>query len=154
MLSITNSSGFTLSIAEMMLVMDASDNNQRSSRNACKRSARMRTCCVLSSAVTYSDLVGHDDNSCNNNVDLPMPGSPPTSVTEPGTNPPSSTRSSSEMPVGRGLPTSALSLLMGCASPGGTSAMPAASVVTSLGSSTSSTSEFHAPHESHLPAHL
>src|SRR5262249_43790611 len=32
-------------------------------------------------------------------VDLPMPGSPPTSTAEPGTRPPPSTRSSSAMPV-------------------------------------------------------
>src|SRR5689334_8553491 len=34
-------------------------------------------------------------------VDLPMPGSPPTSKAEPGTNPPPVTRSNSAMPVGR-----------------------------------------------------
>ena len=34
-------------------------------------------------------------------VDLPMPGSPPSSVTDPGTRPPPSTRSSSATPVGR-----------------------------------------------------
>ena len=35
---------------------------------------------------------------------LPMPGSPPSSVTEPGTRPPPSTRSSSPIDVGRGAP--------------------------------------------------
>ena len=34
-------------------------------------------------------------------VDLPMPGDPPRSTTEPGTSPPPSTRSSSPMPVSR-----------------------------------------------------
>ena len=34
-------------------------------------------------------------------VDFPMPGSPPSSTTEPGTSPPPSTRSSSAMPVAR-----------------------------------------------------
>ena len=33
--------------------------------------------------------------SCNNKVDFPIPGSPPTRVTEPGTNPPPITLSSS-----------------------------------------------------------
>src|SRR5579864_1727387 len=34
-------------------------------------------------------------------VDLPMPGSPPTSSAEPGTRPPPVTRSNSAIPVGR-----------------------------------------------------
>ncbi len=34
-------------------------------------------------------------------VDLPIPGAPPSSTSEPGTRPPPSTRSSSPMPVGR-----------------------------------------------------
>ena len=33
-------------------------------------------------------------------VDLPIPGAPPSSTSEPGTRPPPSTRSSSPMPVG------------------------------------------------------
>ena len=37
----------------------------------------------------------------SSSVLLPMPGSPPMSVTEPATRPPSSTRSSSDSPVGR-----------------------------------------------------
>ncbi|ETZ98027.1 DNA repair radA domain protein, partial [Mycobacterium kansasii 662] len=37
----------------------------------------------------------------SSNVDLPTPGSPASSVTDPGTTPPPSTRSSSSMPVGR-----------------------------------------------------
>ena len=38
-------------------------------------------------------------SSCSSSVLLPMPGSPPSNVTEPGTTPPPSTRSSSPMPV-------------------------------------------------------
>ena len=33
--------------------------------------------------------------SCNNNVDFPIPGSPPIRVIDPGTNPPPITRSTS-----------------------------------------------------------
>ncbi len=40
---------------------------------------------------------------CNSNVDLPIPGSPAISVTEPGTTPPPSTRSNSENPVPKPL---------------------------------------------------
>src|SRR5690606_12107238 len=39
-------------------------------------------------------------NACSNNVDLPIPGSPPISTTPPGTSPPPSTRSNSDNPVG------------------------------------------------------
>ena len=38
--------------------------------------------------------------ACSSSVDLPMPGSPPSSTSEPGTTPPPSTRSNSSMPVG------------------------------------------------------
>ena len=37
--------------------------------------------------------------ACSSSVDLPMPGSPPTSTTAPSTRPPPSTRSNSPMPV-------------------------------------------------------
>ena len=38
--------------------------------------------------------------ACSSSVDLPMPGSPPSSTSEPGTMPPPSTRSNSPMPLG------------------------------------------------------
>jgi len=38
--------------------------------------------------------------TCNNNVDLPIPGSPPNSISEPGTNPLTRTLSNSSIPVG------------------------------------------------------
>ena len=37
--------------------------------------------------------------ACSSSVDLPMPGSPPSSTSDPGTIPPPSTRSNSPMPV-------------------------------------------------------
>ena len=39
-------------------------------------------------------------SACSSSVDLPMPGSPPSSTTCPATRPPPSTRSSSSMPTG------------------------------------------------------
>ena len=75
-------------------------------RCAPSRSARSRTC--------WRRLLGGDEqargcraapcaaSTWSSSVDLPMPGSPPSSVTEPGTSPPPSTRSSSATPVGRG----------------------------------------------------
>ena len=41
-------------------------------------------------------------SACSSRVDLPTPGSPPSTVTDPATSPPPSTRSSSGSPVGTG----------------------------------------------------
>ena len=38
-------------------------------------------------------------DACSKSVDLPMPGSPPTSISDPSTTPPPSTRSNSPIPV-------------------------------------------------------
>ena len=77
-----------------------------------------------------------------------MPGSPPSSVTDPDTMPPSSTRSSSATPVDRATAAEASTSAMGRgALPVRTAAAgPAARC-------SSSTSEFHAPHVGHRPAH-
>ena len=68
-----------------------------------RRRARSPTCRRLSSPVAYT--TGTDGASaaaaCSSSVDLPMPGSPPISVTEPATSPPPSTRSNSPEPVAR-----------------------------------------------------
>ena len=42
--------------------------------------------------------------ACSSRVDLPMPGSPPSSTSEPATRPPPRTRSSSPIPTGGGAP--------------------------------------------------
>ena len=78
-----------------------------------------------------------------------MPGSPPSSVTDPGTRPPPSTRSSSPIAVLRGVPAS------GSMSPISIGvALVGASGTESDGSATSSTRVFHWPHDEHCPAHL
>ena len=68
------------------------------------RSARMRICTADSSPATYSTdprLLASSTRgasapaTCSMSVDLPMPGSPASSATEPGTSPPPSTRLSS-----------------------------------------------------------
>ena len=82
-------------------------------------------------------------------VDFPTPGSPPSSVTEPGTTPPPSTRSSSATPVGIGSTPS-----IGT-SPIGRAGSTTAPIATAAGgASTSSTIVFHSPQPSHRPAHL
>ena len=57
--------------------------------------------------------------ACSRRVDLPIPGSPPSSVTEPATRPPPSTRSSSPTPTGRGAHPSLSTSAMGRARLGG-----------------------------------
>src|SRR5690606_17211028 len=91
-------------------------------------------------------------------VDLPMPGSPPISTTEPLTRPPPSTRSSSEEPLGwRGVfsvDTSAR-VLTWASSP---AQLPLRELPplppTGVVSTTVSTRVFQAWHSPHWPDHL
>ena len=68
------------------------------------RSARKRIWPADSSPETYSARRPDSAQRCatlSSSVDFPTPGSPASSVTEPGTTPPPSTRSSSPKPVER-----------------------------------------------------
>ncbi|RMU66769.1 hypothetical protein ALP24_04115 [Pseudomonas syringae pv. aptata] len=122
-----------------------------------RRRARMATCCWDSSPVTYSAGMRWAmlHSVCKRTVDLPMPGSPPISTTEPSTRPPPSTLSSSvELVEKRGISstlTSARVLICACepvqpVRPVGGAAAPLSIMV--------STSVFQAPHSLHWPAHL
>src|SRR5437660_4518783 len=121
-----------------------------------RRSARSRTWSGDSSPETYSvrtPACSSRAAHCSSRVDFPMPGSPPTSTTDPGTMPPPSTKSNSRRPVCQrvnvppptadrrtgGLPDGAACLL---------SERPPARPTAS------STSVFHAPQESQRPAHF
>ena len=107
-----------------------------------------------SSPDTYSTRLPERANcaaACSNRVDLPMPGSPPTSTAEEGTRPPPSTRSSSAMPVtarggGSVLP----------ARPTKLTGRPVAALPAGPGRATgvSSSMVFHSPQVSQRPAHL
>ena len=80
---------------------DSAARNSSSCR-APVRSARRRTWAADSSAVTYSvrrPVAAHRAATSSSSVDLPTPGSPPSSTTAPGTSPSPSTRSSSPIPV-------------------------------------------------------
>ena len=154
MLSMMTSSGLSSSMADTMLGSEVSGNSHRLGRTASRRPARKRTCWALSSADTYSVRPGQPANSCSSNVLFPMPGSPPSKVTEPGTKPPPSTRSSSLIPLGRGPDRSVLISPIGRATPAGNNDMPAAKVLMSSGASISSTKLFHAEHAGQRPAHL
>ena len=77
---------------------DVSHTTSRSGASVPSRSARRRTCAADSSAHTSrqrAPAAAIAPSACSTSVLLPMPGSPPTSVTEPATRPPPSTRSSS-----------------------------------------------------------
>src|SRR3954452_9837729 len=76
-----------------------------------------------------------------------MPGSPPSSVTEPGTTPPPSTRSSSDTPVERVDQASTSTSVIGTA---GDSGAPTAGADASR---RSSSRVFQPPQEGHRPAH-
>src|SRR6202035_3684844 len=89
--------------------------------------------------------------ACVNSVDLPIPGSPPTSSTEPRTKPPPVTRSSSAIPEGsRGasllLPVRVSSVN---SRPLRLERIETGIVVAPVVSS--SLSVFHSPQDSHLP---
>ena len=118
------------------------------------RRARRRTWSTDSSPVMYSTrrpARASEAAACSSRVDLPIPGSPPTSTAEAATSPPPSTRSSSAMPV--------------CARGGG-AAVPCRPTKSSLAfppgfggapgraSTGSSTMVFHSPHASQRPTHL
>ena len=120
-----------------------------------KRRALSRTWSTDSSPETYAHFAPFKANcaaACSSNVDLPIPGSPPTSNTDPATSPPPVTRSNSPMPVSRratGSPTpcndtKSITRPFATALPCGDDASGAAS----------SAMLFHAPHASHRPAHL
>ncbi len=119
------------------------------------RRARRRTWSTDSSPETYAHFAPFKAScaaACSSSVDLPIPGSPPTSSTEPATSPPPLTRSNSPMPVARrgtGSPTpcndtKSITRPFANALPCGDDASGAAS----------SAMLFHAPHASQRPAHL
>ena len=122
----------------------------------------MATCCWDSSPVTYSAgmLWARRHRVCSNMVDLPMPGSPPISTTEPLTRPPPSTRSSSEEPLGwRGVSSVETSarVLTWAISPAQLllrELLPLPLPPTGVVSITVSTRVFQAWHSPHCPDHL
>ena len=121
------------------------------------RSARNFICCSDSSPVTYKTLGPCKESAtCSNNVDLPIPGSPPISTKLPGTIPPPNTRlNSGSEQINFGVfskVTSASNLGFTC------DLVLDLSFQTSAGcvfvSINSSTKVFHSSHEGHFPSHL
>ncbi len=139
--------------------MPVSANACRLSSGRSRRTARPATCASDSSPVTYSagKLADIFASACNSRVDLPMPGSPPTSTTAPSTSPPPSTRSNSPMPVltrASSLWRTSLSAVIF-----GASALPAQPLRRVAGGPAAASSAiwvsvFQALHSPHCPCHL
>src|ERR1700760_158284 len=87
-------------------------------------------------------------------VDLPMPGSPPTSVAEPGTRPPPSTRSNSPICDKRRGTSRPPSLFNGTNSIRLDLRLTSFSPLGGPFCAASSTRQFQPPQPSHFPAHL
>ena len=100
--SMTTTAGLTCSMAWVMWASDTSASIGSVEPSMPRRAPRKATCASDSSPLTYSTrwLCDISASACSSSVDLPMPGSPPISTTEPGTMPPPSTRSNSANPVG------------------------------------------------------
>ena len=103
--SMTTSSGADSTTALITAPMSVADRINRPGGIGPSRSARSRTWWADSSADTRSTrcpMAARAASTWRRRVDLPIPGSPPRRVTEPGTRPPERTRSNSSTPVGNG----------------------------------------------------
>ena len=116
------------------------------------RSARRRTWAGDSSPATSSTgaRAAMRASAIVSSVDLPTPGSPPTSTSEPGTRPPPSTRSSSPTPVSRRSASAAGTSASATGRRGSAPPPPRRFSVVAC----SSTSDDHAPQEGQRPCHL
>ena len=99
--STMSTSGETACTASMTFSRLVSDRRDSPSPLTWSRSARSLICRRLSSPETYRMRAPEEMvwQICSSRVDLPMPGSPLSKTTEPGTMPPPSTRLSSPIPV-------------------------------------------------------
>ena len=152
--STTTTSGSRSAIARSTFGSEVSESSHNPGSSAPRRSARRRTCCADSSADTSRALMpvaAIVATAWRRSVDLPIPGSPPTSVTEPGTSPPVITRSSSASPVALGAAAAVSTSAIGR---GASTAWPAVAARRPLSAGTvSSTNVFQASHDGHRPLH-
>ena len=138
------------------LSMQVSLTIKKSSLSRFSLSARIFTCEQLSSAEKYKTRCSRDRWAaiCVSRVDLPMPGSPPSSTSEPETIPPPSTVSNSEMPEGVLSYLSNLTLVRRCAR-GAEYSPPRAFAAAGFSSFTASSAMvLNFPQAGHLPSHL
>ncbi len=103
--STTTSAGRCASTAATIASMSGPSRASRCAGTRPSRVARPLTWVSDSSAEassTSDPAAASEQSTWKSSVDLPMPGGPKSSVTEPATTPPPRTRSSSPTPVGRG----------------------------------------------------
>lgn len=119
-------------------------------------SARSLSCRALSSPDIYSILLlVRCSTVCRTRVDLPIPGSPPSSVSEPCTSPPPSTLFSSSSIRSILCSSDETISLRYCGFERMDSIPWAACFATGVSFlTTSSEKVFHCPHEGHLPIHF
>ncbi len=153
--SITITPGRTLAAVASTCSTQVSLRHSRRSASSPSRSARMAICCRDSSPDTYRQrfVAPSAATACSNSVDLPMPGSPPNSTTEPGTSPPPSTRSSSASPVGSRATSPAATADRRVTAAGAWPVWPRR-LVAGLAGTRNSSMVFHARQSGHCPAHL
>ena len=87
-------------------------------------------------------------------MDLPIPGEPPSSTSDPGTSPPPSTRSSSPIPVASRATRSAATSASRTGRTAPATRAAAAAAGPARASRRSSTSVFHAPQPGQRPCHF
>ncbi len=98
----TTTSAATAAAAPTIASSRVSPSTCTAPASSVRRSARSRSWSGDSSPLAYSTVrpaVSSRAAACSSSVDLPIPGSPPISVIDPGTMPPPSTKSNSSMPV-------------------------------------------------------
>ena len=144
-------SGFTASTLSTIASTSVSASSISSSLSTCSRAARSLICCSDSSPDTYRTcaVFPRYEQICSSSVDLPMPGAPPTSTSDPATPPPPSTRSSSPIPVENRIsfPTVTSRSFFGVLRATPRTAFWRAGAFLS----SNSTIEFQAPHAGHCP---
>ncbi len=156
--SIITMPGFISVIADETAKRSVSHNMYRLLSKLPSLSALIFICLGDSSPDTYSILCPSADNFlhiCRRRVDLPMPGSPPTSTSEPATMPPPRTLSSSPMPVAVLSSSPALTSL---SLAGTLRAIPGRAPFTLSGryfaAGGASVNESHSWHTGHWPSHF
>ena len=153
--SIITTSGIVFLITSSITSRFVSQSSDSLSENSPILSARSLICLSDSSPDMYNTFFDSARlrHTCKRSVDFPIPGSPPTSTSEPLTIPPPSTLSSSEYPVSvlssssSDIPDRTDGMTSRCA-------IPLIFPCTVCFTTGSSTKVFHCLHSGHCPSHF
>ena len=155
--SITHTSGRSASIVASTVSRSVSASTGTSSAAPGSRSARRRIWAADSSPETYSvrrPAPCRLPSAIDVSVDLPIPGEPPISTSEPGTRPPPRIWSSSPIPVDSRAWRSARTSDSRTGFTGRPAAARPPRARAGAAARASSASVFHAPQPGHWPCHL